>query len=68
MNLLSNHGISKRPSTSKENSSSNTSLKEHPGFENDLNFPNQKLCHTITKLSISAHKFSIEMGRFEYRK
>ena len=45
-----------------------TSLKEHPGFKNYLNLPNQKLCHTITKLSISAHKFSIETGRFEYRK
>ena len=45
-----------------------TKLRECPGFENYLNLPNQKLHQTITKLRISAHKFPIETGRFEYRK
>ena len=45
-----------------------TRLKERPGFENYLNLPNKKLCPTITKLRISAHKFPIERGRFDYRK
>ena len=45
-----------------------TSLKEHPRFENYLNLPNKKLCRAITKLRISAHKFPIETGRFDYRK
>ena len=44
-----------------------TSLKERPGFENYLNLPNKKLCQAITKLRISAHKFPIETGRFDYR-
>ena len=44
-----------------------TSLKEHPRFENYLNLPNKKLCQAITKLRISAHKFPIETGRFDYR-
>ena len=45
-----------------------TSLKERPGFENYLNLPNKKLRQAITKLRISAHKFPIETGRFDYRK
>ena len=45
-----------------------TSLKERSGFENYLNLPNKKLCQAITKLRISAHKFPIETGRFDYRK
>ena len=42
-----------------------TSFKEHPGFENYLNEPNPKLCQSITKIRISAHKFPIETGHFE---
>ena len=45
-----------------------TSLKERPGFQNYLNLPNKKLRQDITKLRISAHKFSIETRRFDYRK
>ena len=45
-----------------------TSLKECPGFENYLNLLNKKLRQAITKLRISAHKFPIETGRFDYRK
>ena len=45
-----------------------TSLKERPGFENYLNLPNKKLRQAITKLRTSAHKFTIETGRFDYRK
>ena len=45
--LLSNHGISKKTSTSKENSNSTPSLKERQGFENYLNLPNKKLCQAI---------------------
>ena len=45
-----------------------TSFKEGPGFENYLNLPNKKLRQAITKLRISAHKFPIETGRFDYRK
>ena len=45
-----------------------TSLKEHPRFENYLNLCNEKLRQAITKLRISAHKFPIETGRFDYRK
>ena len=45
MNLLSNYGSSKKPSTSKENSNSILQLysrKERSGFENFLNLPNKK--------------------------
>ena len=45
-----------------------SSLKERPGFESYLNLPNKKLRQAITKLRISAHKFPIETGRFDYRK
>ena len=42
--------------------------KLRPGFENYLNLPNKKLHQAITKLRISAHKFPIEKGRFNFRK
>ena len=42
-----------------------TCFKEHTGFENYLNEPNTKLRQAITKIRISAHKFPIEVGRFE---
>ena len=41
------------------------SFKEHTGFENYLNEPNTKIRQAITKIRISAHKFPIEVGRFE---
>ena len=69
MNLLSNHGILKKSSTSMKGTLKlYTNLKECPGFENYLNLPNKKLRQAITKLRISAHKFPIETGRFDYRK
>ena len=33
-----------------------------------INLPNKKLHQAITKLRISAHKFPIETGRFNFRK
>ena len=68
MNLLSNHGISKKTLYKQGKGQLYTWLTERPGFENYLNLPNKKLCQTITKLRISAHKFPIETGRFDYRK
>ena len=44
MNLLSNHGILKKSSTSMKGTLKlYTNLKECPGFENYLNLPNKKL-------------------------
>ena len=69
MNLLSNHGISKKKTLYKQRKLQlYISPKEHPGFENCLNLPNKKLCQAITKLRISGHKFPIKTGRFGYRK
>ena len=68
MNLLSNDGISKKTLYKQGKLQFYTSLKECPGFENYLNLSNQKLHQPITKLRISAHKFPIEPGCFEYRK
>ena len=45
-----------------------TSFKEGPGFENYLNLPNKKLRQAIIKLRITAHKFPIETGHFDFRK
>ena len=67
MNLLSNNGISKNPLQARKIPTLHQ-LKECPGFENYLNLPNKKLRQAITKLRISAHKFPIETGRFDYRK
>ena len=67
MNLLSNHGIQK--TLYKQGKLQlYTSLKERPGFENYLNLPNKKLRQATTKLRISARKFPIETGRFDYKK
>ena len=66
MNLLSNNGISKNPLQARKIPTLHQ-LKECPGFENYLNLPNKKLRQAITKLRISAHKFPIETGRFDYR-
>ena len=69
MNLLSDHGISKKTLFKQGKLQLYTSLKECQGFENYLNLPNKKLHQAITKLRIrSAHKFPMETGRFDYRK
>ena len=68
MNLLSNHGISKKTLYKQGKPQPYTSLKERPGFENYLNLPNQKLRQAITKLRISAHKFPTETRHLEYKK
>ena len=62
MNLLSNHGISKKkiPLQARKTPTLKLKLlKECPGFENYLNLPNRKLRQAITKLRIIAHKFPI---------
>ena len=45
-----------------------TGFKERPRFENYLNLPYEKLRQSITKLRITAHKFPIETGSFDYKK
>ena len=42
-----------------------THLKVRSGFEQYINLSNHKLRQSITKLRISAHKFPIEIRRFE---
>ena len=42
-----------------------THLKVRPGFEEYLDLSNPKLRQSISKLTISAHKFPIAIGRFE---
>ena len=42
-----------------------THLKVRPGFEQYLDLSNPKIKQSITKLRKSAHKFPIEIGRFE---
>ena len=42
-----------------------THLKVRPGFEQFPDLSNPNLRQSITKLRISAHKFPIEIGRFE---
>ena len=68
MNLLSNHGISKKNLYKQRKLLLYISSKERPGFENCLNLPNKKLRQAMTKLRISGHKFPIKTGRFGYRK
>ena len=42
-------------------------LKEWPGFEIYTTLNNPKLWQAITKLRISAHKLSIEIGRYDQK-
>ena len=71
MNLLSNHGISKKTLYKQGKLQLYTPTKTlvlRNAQENYLNLPNKKFRQAITKLRISAHKFPTEAGRFDYRK
>ena len=60
MDLLSNHGISKKNLYKQRKLLLYISSKERSGFENCLNLPNKKLRQAMTKLRISGHKFPIK--------
>ena len=64
-NILDKRWYSKRNECSQEKLRLYTHLKVRPGSEQYLDLSNPKLRQSITKLRISAHKFLIEIGRFE---
>ena len=65
--ILENQWYSSRVKYSQGKRRLYTTLKERPGFETYLTLNNPNLRQAITKLRISAHKLSIETGRYNQK-